>query len=135
MEDPVTALDFVLQPLDLIERDIAQGARFEMELSVGLGDMVVWKFQVQSFDINFAVEFSPAGQVGDGRDCIHRLEKYSGEYDFMNKGEGGGRLPEIGTFCVVQPGTVHFRWDNSYSWRFVALPALCTAHRTAMQHR
>jgi hypothetical protein len=54
----ITALDFLLQPLDYQEVEVPQGSSFEYVLRLeNSGDAAIWKFETLDYDISFSVRF------------------------------------------------------------------------------
>jgi hypothetical protein len=54
----MTAIDFLLQPFEYEKVHVQRGSKFELQLQVKSKDQVlVWKFDVEDYDIEFSVEF------------------------------------------------------------------------------
>ncbi|KAF0698834.1 Aste57867_10558 [Aphanomyces stellatus] len=99
----MTAIDFILQPFEYEIAHISRGSKFEAQLQVTLaGQSLVWKFEVEDYDIEFYAEFHTPFPMYT--EIIHA----STRYQTTSK-------PIEGMYNCTRPGVVTLRWDNSYS--------------------
>ena len=102
----MSAIQFVLQPFEYEKVHIARGSKYEREIAVELEQSVVlWKFEVVDYDIDFEVFFLPDNE--SERTVVHQKTRYAATTTIK---------PVEGMYkCLNDTGTVRFSWDNSYS--------------------
>jgi hypothetical protein len=102
----VSASDFLLQPLSFSKKNISAGAQFTRTLtSVAEGDTVLWKFEVEAYDISFSAYFLPAAAESE---LVTMAEPQRHTEAFLNAVSGVYRVPGAGQVTLT--------WDNSFSW-------------------
>jgi hypothetical protein len=138
----VTALDFLLQPLDYQEVEVARGSSFEYVLRFqNAGDAAIWKFETLEYDIAFSARFedeqfhkatlltadmcedeqgidgedAPQGEGGEGSD---EIDENDGRVEIfaLERHTTAHLMAVSNSFSCTGPGMAILTWDNSYSW-------------------
>ncbi|TMW57208.1 hypothetical protein Poli38472_003133 [Pythium oligandrum] len=113
----MTAIEFILQPFPYEKFYVPRGSQHEVVVQVKKSDQfIVWKFEVEDYDIDFAVHFLPTPDRRSRHtdpdaevvlQIVHSTTRYIAA-------AGGGR-PVEGMHKCSGPGTATLVWDNSYS--------------------
>ncbi|ETV74876.1 hypothetical protein, variant [Aphanomyces astaci] len=99
----MTAIDFILQPFEYEKVNILRGSKHELQLQVAsAGQTLVWKFEVDDYDIEFYAEFHTPFPMYT--EIFHAATKYQTT-----------SKPVEGMYTCTRPGVVTLRWDNAYS--------------------
>eukprot|EP00455_Lapot_gusevi_P040784 TRINITY_DN4653_c0_g5_i2.p2 TRINITY_DN4653_c0_g5~~TRINITY_DN4653_c0_g5_i2.p2 ORF type:complete len:190 (-),score=53.68 TRINITY_DN4653_c0_g5_i2:55-624(-) len=101
------ALEMDESAMDLKEQVVARGSKFEASIRGPAGAVYGWYFKTVAHDIGFGVKFIP--DVAEGEEAVadvviapKRLPAH--EYAIQ------------GTYQSAQAGTLHFEWDNTFSY-------------------
>ncbi|ETW03250.1 hypothetical protein H310_05646 [Aphanomyces invadans] len=99
----MTAIDFILQPFEYEKVNILRGSKHELQLQMtSAGQSLVWKFEVEDYDIEFYAEFHTPFPMYT--EIFHAATKYQTT-----------SKPVEGMYTCSRPGVVTLRWDNTYS--------------------
>jgi len=95
----VPGTDFMVDGLQIVE--IANGAKYELPVTVPAGATLSWEFNVRAHDIKFSVLFAPAG--GAAKVAVAESTVVTGK-------NVTGSLP------ITADGIATLVWDNTYSF-------------------
>ncbi|OQS04700.1 myosin [Thraustotheca clavata] len=99
----MTAIDFLLQPFEYEKIAVQRGSKYEVQLQVTEAKQVlVWKFEVEDFDIDFTAEFHVPTPMYT--EIFHATTRYQTTLK-----------PVEGMYQCPKPGVLTLTWDNSYS--------------------
>ncbi|KAL4159474.1 hypothetical protein PRNP1_000051 [Phytophthora ramorum] len=109
----MTAVDFILQPFPLEKFYVPRGSRHEFVVQVkakkeeeeDTPQFIVWKFELEDFDVDFSVSFAPE-PYEQPVEIVHARTRYVDT--------ATGRAVE-GLYRCLRPGKATLVWDNSYS--------------------
>uniref|UniRef100_M4BCW8 GOLD domain-containing protein n=1 Tax=Hyaloperonospora arabidopsidis (strain Emoy2) TaxID=559515 RepID=M4BCW8_HYAAE len=108
----MTAIDFILQAFPLEKLFVPRSSQQEVVVQVtasgkdeDASQFIVWKFELEEFDVDFSVSFTPVPCEQELVEVVHARTKYVMTI---------GRAVE-GSFRCDRTGKITLTWDNSYS--------------------
>uniref|UniRef100_A0AAV1T7U2 GOLD domain-containing protein n=1 Tax=Peronospora matthiolae TaxID=2874970 RepID=A0AAV1T7U2_9STRA len=108
----MTAIDFILQAFPLEKLVVPRSSQQEVVVQVtasgkdeDASQFIVWKFELEEFDVDFSVSFTPELCEQELVEVVHARTRYVVTI---------GRAVE-GSFRCDRAGKITLTWDNSYS--------------------